>query len=225
MLALYAESRKDLSEIIPMNDWAWKSADWTIVTKWRPEMNAQFHNSLKSMGRMHKNLAFNTLLAVAEPRCRDIERLPSKETSKPRWNITCLRGGTLVQIVWIAKEFEWNGGAQIHYVGTVEAYFAGSWADCLRFTQVHHQIPKDARPVKRDLSGIVPSEGAAMDLATHVDYSWVVTNEIQHAVIDNSLEQLPEGLFALDEQQEGVLTTKPPLLLESVSQKCLLWSS
>lgn len=214
-LAKYLQSKKDLVEVIPVNEWAWKSPDWTLVTKWRATMTSRFHNCLKNMGRMHRNLAYTTLLALSQPSYSDIETLPDESR---RWHITCLQKGNLVQIVWIAKEFEWSGGPQIHYVGTIEAHFAGSWSECLRFTQNHHQVPSDALAVKSDLSGIVRSEVATIEPIVQIDHSWVVTNEIQQVVLDDELEELPEGIFALDHQQEGVIATMPPLLLESVSR-------
>eukprot|EP00977_Amphora_coffeiformis_P013898 scaffold3784_cov174-Amphora_coffeaeformis.AAC.3 len=192
-LASYA-LRKSLSDVIPLNKLAWKPPDWSTVTMWRPTMTARFHNCLKDMGRMHKNLAFNTLLAVAQPRLSDLE--PSNTQSRfPRWHKSSLRKSEHVQIVWIAKEYEWVDGKSVHYVGTVEVHFTGTRDECLRFMQLHNKVPPGA---------------------CRVDYSWLVTDDIQQAVMNDQLDHLPEGLFALDQQQEKVLEAKLPLLLESL---------
>ena len=120
--------------------------------------------------------------------------------------------------MWLAKEYEWNAGSdQIHYVGTIEAHFAGTKGDCLTFTQKHNQLPPAACLVRRDLRGIVQSQNQTEEVAAQIDYSWLVTNDIQRVVVNEEMEQLPEGLFLLDKQQENVLASKPPLLLESVS--------
>ena len=45
----------------------------------------------------------------------------------------------------------------------------------------------------------------------------MVTSDLQGAVIDDTIEDLPEGLFALDENQQRVLNLQPPLILDSRS--------
>lgn len=47
--------------------------------------------------------------------------------------------------------------------------------------------------------------------------SRVVTSDLQGAIIDDTIENLPEGLFALDHQQQEVVNLQPPLILESRS--------
>lgn len=47
--------------------------------------------------------------------------------------------------------------------------------------------------------------------------AWTVTSDLQEAIVDGTITELPEGLFALDNQQKEILCLKPPLLIESRS--------
>jgi len=198
---------------------AWKPPDWTGKTAWKPTMTSRFHHSLKPLKRMDRNVAFNTLLAVSTPRLTDLISWPV-EKGPPRWQSSSLRQyEERLQVVWIAKEFEQEGVSQAdtRYDGVVEAHFAGRRRECLNFMQVHHLVPRSACRVKRDMSGIVRCEDQVATHSTEIDLSWQVTNDIQEAVVDENIEELPVGLFLLDEYQESIITLKPPLLLESRS--------
>ena len=47
--------------------------------------------------------------------------------------------------------------------------------------------------------------------------SWTVTGDLQKAIVDDVITELPEGMFSLDNQQEVILRLRPPLLIESRS--------
>jgi hypothetical protein len=216
-LAAFAQS-KQLVEVANIKSADWRRPDWKTVTKWKPTMTSRFHNCLKEMRRRDRNVAFNTLLAVATPELKELKERPT-EIGPPRWQMSALvNGGSDVLILWLAREYERSVGLQ--YVGAIEAHFAGTRSDCLTFTQKHHLLPEFARAVKRDLSAIVPrhTNDNITTRSTEVDFHrWLVTNEVQDAVINDAIEVLPEGLFALDEQQDRIISLKPPLLLESRS--------
>ena len=169
---------------------------------------------------MDRNVAFNTLLAVSTPDLRQLTNWPV-ETESPRWQISSLyRYHNFLRVVWIAKEFEDTGGsqAQNRYIGVVEAHFAGSPHDCLNFLQVNNLVPRNSCSVKRDMSAIAsPCQALVSTHSTEIYLSWMVSNDIQDAVVVDDIQELPVGLFLLDECQEKVIALTPPLLLESRS--------
>jgi hypothetical protein len=70
------------------------------------------------------------------------------------------------------------------------------------------------------MSGVVRSSEtseAAIHSTNNIELSWEVTNNLQDAVVDDEIQELPVGLFLLDEYQESIITLSPPLLLESRS--------
>lgn len=197
----------------------WRPPDWRTVTKWKPTMTSTFHHCLKNVNRLRKNVAFNTLIAIATPDLKQLKEWPT-EKGPPRWQLSTLSAYTdNLYIVWVAKIYEWDRGAQAdeHYVGKVEAHFAGPYKKCLQFTQANHIVPKFTCKVKRDMSLIVANDDATFMESSRIDLSWSLTNDIQDAVIYNKITDLPEGLFLLDPSQERVITRTPPLLLESRS--------
>jgi hypothetical protein len=198
----------------------WRPPDWDVVTKWKPTMTSRFHNCLKSMNRLRNNVAFNTLLAVAGPDLKKLKEWPA-EKGLPKWQISSLVAyRDNLCIVWVAKLYEWEGGseADAHYVGKVEAHFAGSFRKCLHFTQMNFLVPKFSCKVRRDMSSILSNDDEKVVVQSNkIDLSWPVTNDIQNAVIYDKIRDLPEGLFLLDPSQERAITLPPPLLLESRS--------
>lgn len=219
-LARFAKERS-----LQMNseiDAAWRRPDWTVVTNFKPTMTARFHHSLHGMTKIDRNVAFNTLQTVAKPDLKQLSRFPNQSQS-PRWFLSSLKGHSSgVQIVWVAKENKSMIGQD--YAGIVEGHFAGSREECLHFTQINVQVPKFACRVKCDVQRgslyIVPpgeEEIIAAPQSTELALSWLVTNELQAAVLDTDLPELPEGLFLLDPDQEAIIAQAPPLLLESRS--------
>lgn len=99
----------------------------------------------------------------------------------------------------------------------VEAHFSGNRDDCLNFIQKNFLVPRNACRVKRDMSAIIHSENEVATHSTDIELSWEVTNDIQEAVMDDIIQELPLGLFVLDEYQESILALSPPLLIESRS--------
>lgn len=176
-----------------------------------------------------KNVAFNTLLAIALPK---LERLST--SSSGRWQRSSLLRKTKytspVEIVWIAKEVgEWTSGPD--YSGAAEAHFVGTRDECLQFLQLNNNVPKTACKVEYNFKGgtinVIPEKPNGASQSSELDLSWLVTNELQKAVVEESVDDLPEGLFELDPDQNRILLCKPPLLLESRSgtgkTNCLFW--
>lgn len=218
-LAAFAERNKIVQPTQVSN--AMKAPDWTTKMAWMPTMTARFHDCLKpkNMKRMDKNVAFNTLLAVSTPRLADLTNAPT-EQGPPRWQSSSLRKyDERLQIVWIAKELEDHGVSltDAPHKGVIEAHFAGKRHECLTFIQKNHLVPRNACRVKRDMSAIIPSENQIATHSTDVELSWDVTNDLQNAVVDDQIEELPLGLFKLDEYQERILALPIPLLIESRS--------
>jgi len=192
-------------------------------------MTSKFHHCLKDMeSPADRNVAFNTLLAIALP---DFKRLSELPSTTGKWQRSSLKKySSMIEVVWIAKEHEWIDGGQ-DYDGIVEASFVGTRAECLNFLQVNNHVPKMACRVKCDVKNgkmrVVPREGTDVMQSSELDLSWLVTNELQKAVVDMGVSELPDGLFELDPDQQRILLCTPPLLLESRSgtgkTNCLFW--
>ena len=218
-LAFFSE-RNQLVDASRIDDVAWARLNWDDVT-WKPTMNARFHHCLKPMKKRERNVAFHTLLAVATPDIKKLKAFPV-ESETAQWQTSALRNQN-IYVTWLAKRYEQivEPGAQQAYTGLIEAYFAGEKHVCLRFVQRNRVLPAYAASgIKRDLSVI--NERVSKELiparSSDADFlSWTVTSDLQNAIVEAKLEDLPVGLFSLDDQQEHVLLLKPPLLLESRS--------
>jgi hypothetical protein len=220
ILRKLASFAKKMNCIVPSTTTAaWRPPDWSTTTKWQPVMTASFHDALKLANGLRRNIAFNTLLAIATPRLKELRERPI-ESDLPRWQMSSLASysGDLY-VVWVPLEFEWNDGppSDSHFVGVIQAHFTGGRKQCLQYIQRHHLLPASARIIKRDLSAPAPLAGTTFAATTNPDLSWLVTNDLQRAVLTNRVQDLPEGIFVLDPNQEHILTLKPPLLLESRS--------
>jgi hypothetical protein len=96
------------------------------------------------MDRLRKNVAFNTLLAAAGPDLKKLKEWPA-EKGLPKWQTSSLVAyRENLCVVWVAKLYEWEDDPQAdaHYVGKVEAHYAGSFKKCLHFTQTNILVPK-----------------------------------------------------------------------------------
>lgn len=207
--------------------------DWSTVTSWKPSMTASFHESLKAFSGVQKNTALHTLLAVCVPRLKDLDRRPMEERS---WQISTLKNTNAnsssrdLSIVWVPLEYKTTmvddlttaaaaAAGRISYMGIIQANYAGTYDQCLRYTQTHPVLPPSTRAIKSDLKGLIalttqddsPAEAPTLDL------SWLVDNDLQEALLDEDVEELPQGTFVLDADQERIVTCPPPLLLESRS--------
>jgi hypothetical protein len=207
-LAIHAQNTNS-SEGAKLKAIAWSPANWDQPTLWKATMTAKFHHCLKDKDDRHANVCFNTLLAVCLP---DVSLLyaPLSQKQEPSWYMTCLKGcQDLLFIVWVART---TNGRSI-----IEAHFAGSRRECLRFTQTNPRVPDGVSVVKTDLSGVVeqlgksPEERGGGQLFT----SWRVNNNVQNAIVTNGVASLPQGSFLLDPQQEEIAKSPPPLLVES----------
>jgi hypothetical protein len=157
-----------------------------------------------------KNIFLNTLHAIAMPDCEALmSRIPKRD--RAWWYISNLRGFPQHKIVWIAK----MRGDQ----PSVEAYFAGNHAECMKFTQVHHTVPEDACIAAQDLSGVTMDYGApARDedgARRELWAAWPMTNSTQRLIYVD--QELPSGGVQLDPCQELVAISTPPLIIESRS--------
>jgi hypothetical protein len=195
---------------------AWSRPDWKQPMLWKPIGNVRFYDCLKNMQMKDKNVCMNTLLAIAKPDCDALRnRIPRRDA--PTWYTSCLKESQdSLRVVWVAKA-GFDGPV-------IEAYYAGSNANCSRFIQVHHRIPDNACVAKVDLSGIDlrwSREGAedanvSMGKQPSTPFAaWAMTNAVQHAIYSG--EVLPSGGVQLDNHQEKVARSRPPLIVESRS--------
>jgi hypothetical protein len=164
-------------------------------------------------------MAFNTLLAIATPNLKVLQAPPTADYIA-RWQLSALaKSEKQLQVVWIARDYEKARESQIPYVGTVEAHSAGKRHECFNFIQTHPNVPRAARAVTRDMLALVKQmnvSGVTVETKA-LDVSWLVTNDIQDAFLEGGIDELPEGSFLLEAEQERVIIERPPLLLESRS--------
>jgi Uncharacterized conserved protein (DUF2075) len=112
------------------------------------------------------------------------------------------------RIVWIAKKLD---------VQAIEAHFAGSHKECLRFTQMHHGVPDEACIVDRGMASLIERQDIHEGTICRPELfaAWRVTNTTQNIVYDGGV--LPAGSVQLDSFQEKVACSSPPLMIESRS--------
>lgn len=110
-----------------------------------------------------------------------------------------------------------QAGKQYHY--SLLIYMCGlKLSNNARTVQRNFLVPRDACRVKRDMSGIIRSGESDTTLRSmEIELAWAVDNVAQDAITDERVQELPSGLFLLDEYQERIAQTPPPLLLESRS--------
>ena len=107
-------------------------------------------------------------------------------------------------VVWLAKHAPRIIQEGHSYVGTIEGHYAGKKHECITFVQKNSVVPShSACPVKRDLSGVIGlppmTDVVAPIHCAEVDIQrWTVTSDLQNAADNDSIVQLPEGLFTLE---------------------------
>ena len=98
----------------------------------------------------------------------------------------------------------------------IEAHYAGTVEMCLSFIQKSaSNIPRGACIVKSDLSGI--KEEGQVEMCPRLISSWELSNVVQRAIEGDAMIDLPSGLFCLDTEQQAIVSSRPPLLIESRS--------
>ena len=173
--------------------------DWRKPSLWKPTFTQRFHNSLRSMTFKQKAVTFTTLQAVTTPNLRALHQRPTNGY----WHVSSLPGHSGCSIVWVAK-----------HDYTIEAHLAGAREDCLSFIQKNiATIPMGSCRVKPDMSGVRDQ----IQEASSVTPSWDLTNFLQRAIENDAINELPEGSFHLDPEQQAIVSSCPPLLLESRS--------
>lgn len=181
--------------------------DWSISTLWKPRMTQSFHHSLKQLSVSNRYIALNTVIAISTPEIKLMHPRPT-ERSLPKWNMTRLNQCDSMHVVWIAKQGK-----------IIEAHHAGTRKSCLHFMQIHRDIPVDACCVKADMSDIIilAKDKHEACLVSHLQ-AWSINNDIQNSICDGLIEDLPQGMFELDERQQVITQDKNlPLLIESRS--------
>ena len=174
--------------------------NWRKPMQWKPTMTQRFYNCIKDMDYKQKVVMLTTLQAVTEPNLRALNQ---HVNANEYWHVSSLRGQTDNCIVWIAKKDD-----------HIEAHFAGNRNDCLKFKQKSSsRLPIGSCQVKSDLSGIIGLIPGASNLTA----SWKLTNVIQRAMENESMNELPTGTFKLDPEQQSIVSLPSPLLLESRS--------
>ena len=216
-------------------DEAWYRPNWegTRGGLWEATFTSRFHECLKDLSWVDRNVALNTLLAVAT---RSLSKLSPNPVDADflGWQRSSLKGykGTL-QIVWIAKSSETKGTHQPvaasarNRVGYIDAHYAGTPSNCLKFIQSSRKVPPNACMINRELTSVIRDDDGKVKREAKFDVSWSVTNELQHAILDDIVEHLPTGQFVLDPEQEQTVSRPLPLLVESRSgtgkTNCLFW--
>jgi tetratricopeptide (TPR) repeat protein len=183
--------------------------DWTITTAWDIAVTQRFYHYIGLMSETRsKNICFNTLFAIATP---DLRALKSRIASRAGWQISSLSGHDDLHVVWIARK---NGAVQC---GTVEAHYAGSRKDCLRFIQENHKPPDGSTAVLSDMSGFDKSSESGAQESGEMHISWKLNNQLQYAILSETIPELPQGMLELDPPQESIAKSPPPLMIESRS--------
>eukprot|EP00957_Ditylum_brightwellii_P079701 6060118-Ditylum_brightwellii.AAC.1 len=197
-LASYTLSQKYTVDVNVKNE-VFSLPDWRQYSIWRPTLTQRFHNSLKIMTFKQRAITLNALQVITIPNLRRLSQRPANGY----WQISSLRGYSDCSVVWVAKHDK-----------TIEAHLGGTRKDCLSFIQKNiSSIPLGSCKVKADMSGVRDK----VQGATSVTSSWDLNNSIQRAIEKDNLNELPEGSFHLDPEQQAIVTSRPPLLLESRS--------
>eukprot|EP00804_Cyclotella_cryptica_P026502 CCRYP_008149-RB/>CCRYP_008149-RB protein AED:0.03 eAED:0.03 QI:2292/1/1/1/0.86/0.83/24/285/2253 len=196
---------------------AWLKPIWSDIGKyaWKPTMTSHFHHSLKRLSNIDRNIAFNTLLTISMPDEKSL-LFPVKSKS-PCWQQSALKGSEdRVQIVWVAKDANERDDNRPR----IEAHFAGTADNCNKFRQTHPFLPKGTLCVKQGLTGVHTDSTKyfnAHDQSQSVDLAWTLNESLGSCILDDNLSELPDGYFDLDPSQSDIVSTMPPLLLESGS--------
>jgi hypothetical protein len=182
--------------------------DWRKGVSWKPTLTQTFHNALREMEDKDKAVVFNTLHAVATPNLHKLFTYPS---NKSYWQITSIKGHEDNSIVWVGKT---DDATATHFCGTIEAHFCGTKRACLQFKQTNiTRLPTRACKVNVDLSGIIADTKRRGP--SKVTPSWILHNDLQMAIQNDNIEELPNGTFELDPEQSIIVNYGSPLLLES----------
>ena len=141
--------------------------------------------------------------------------------------------GTSLSTHCFAKSSETKGTHQPvaasarNRVGYIDAHYAGTPSNCWKFIQSSRKVPPNACKVNRELTSVFRDDDGEVKREAQFDHSWSVTNELQHAILDDIVENLPTGQFVLDPEQEQTVSRPLPLLVESRSgtgkTNCLFW--
>lgn len=180
--------------------------DLSVSTKWKITLTQRFHNTLALLPTTSKNIALNTLFAIALP---DLSACGSRVSEKDGWHGSWLkRYGHTIRVIWVARD---HGG-----VCVIEAHHAGSPDSCLVFRQRNHVAPDGCRSPRSDMSGINPTD---VPPATNgrLFPSWALDERLRDAILSGKLVDLPLSKIQLDPPQEKVARSPPPLLIESRS--------
>ncbi|KAL7557642.1 hypothetical protein ACA910_001246 [Epithemia clementina (nom. ined.)] len=191
----------------------WSRPNWTAPTSFKPIMAAPFLHCVRAMKEAERNICQHTLFALAKGDEQALDT-PIPKRSCPSWYISCLRGYQERRIVWTAKVIDGKP--------SIEAHFAGTYGECLRFTQLKaDKVPEDACVMKQGLVRVEQHLGHDVHgtnrETNHSDLvvSWPVTNSTQKLLLSGG--ELPIGSVQLDSFQEEVAGSRPPLIIESRS--------
>ena len=152
---------------------------------WETRITSKFHQCVHELpDKALKNLAFNTLIKLAQPSRNDLAMLPREDKDKPWWQMTSLKNyENILGVVWCAKDV---GTGQV-----IEAHFVASPDKCLHFQQTHPLLPKGAVSPLKDLSGIVRAD-TAVKQSRNIKPSWTLTQSIGNSTLDERISELPE---------------------------------
>ena len=161
------------------------------------------------MSSVSRNICQNTLFALAKGDEKSLLS-PIPKRSLPSWYISCLHDYLDLRIVWITKLIDCKP--------SIEAHFAGTYKDCLRFTQMNAgMIPPDTCIMEPKLVGVSQCAEQLSHPSSKAEFtvSWPVTNVTQRIMFSGG--DVPIGSVQLDTFQERVACASPPLIIESRS--------
>lgn len=152
---------------------------------WDARITSKFHQCVHELpDKALKNLAFNTLIKLAQPSRNDLAMPPREDKGKPWWQMTSLKNyENKLGVVWCAKDV---GTSQV-----IEAHFVASPDKCLHFQQTHLLLPKGAVSPLKDLSGIVRAD-TDVKQSRNIKPSWTLTQSIGNSTLDERISELPE---------------------------------
>ena len=208
-LVRYA-NRVGLRESSKLDGVPWSRPNWSQPTIWEVCLTSRFHGCVNKMTERKRNIAFNTLLALARGN-REALSSPIQLRTEAGWYTSGLkRYANEARVVWIAKD----GMPPI-----IEAVFTGIGKECRRFLQLNNNPPGGACIAKPSLAGLVLG-GQVRAAKKHNEVmdslvSWSLNNSLQAAMVKGS--ELSAGSMKLDQDQQRVAQLPPPVLIESRS--------
>jgi hypothetical protein len=201
-----AAKYRELVKTTKLRSLAYCPPDISVAALWNITMTSKFHHAIKRKDTPERNVYFNTLFALATPNATALSSFVRESNG---WHISSLKGYIEMNVVWTAKKHD--------RLGIIQAHFAGNKKECLNFIQRNHKPPDASVVVKSDMSGFINSGISENTESGNMFVSWPLNNNVQNAIAEGEIEDLPQSMMQLDPPQERIACSPPPLLIESRS--------